>query len=404
MFAMELFLKQQKYMKRIFAGKHPGSITSVSSAALFFLLLAMPINNGCKPIRSLGRNPSGEKLAQIEQLPNYKNGQFQNLEPTVASPASSTRKKMRWTGFLKYFLKRPDGVVPSHTVPIVRTDLKQTIFEKPTVIWFGHSSFILKTKTANILFDPVFNHYAGPFPGMVKAYAGTNYYQTGDLPPIDAIVISHDHYDHLDYTTVRQLRKSVKKVIVPVGVGSHFIKWKFNPRKITELNWNESVRINENVRIIATPAHHRSNRTFEQRKTLWASYVIEADGYKIYFSGDTGYSSHFSLIGRQYGPFDLAMLECGQYNTRWSQNHMFPWQTAKAAKDLRAAVVVPIHWGRFAESTHHWNEPVKLLLKSADSLRIPVTIPYIGQPVSVGEPAFQETWWLADELPALSRQ
>lgn len=374
-------------MKRITMNSSTVKLCAKAFALVIFFLLP----TGCKPIISLGKNPSGEKLRRIESLPNYQDGQFQNLEPSTA-PATN-RKKMKWTGIIKHILNRPAVAKPDHILPTMLTNLKTPPLEKPSVIWFGHSSFLLKAKSGTILFDPTFSGYAGPFPGMITAFEGTNHYTVKDLPPIDVLVISHDHYDHLDYTTVRQLRKKVKRVIVPIGVGSHLLHWGYKPEQITELNWHDFVQVNDSLRITATPAHHRSNRTFTQRKTLWSSYVIQAGSYKIYFSGDTGYSKHFDLIGKRYGPFDLAMLECGQYNVKWPQSHLFPWQTARAAQDLKTRVMVPIHWGKFAESTHPWDEPVELLLKSADSLGIAVSVPFIGQPVVVGDTIVQEPWW-----------
>lgn len=355
------------------------------------LLLWFPLS--CQPVKALGKNPSGEALKKIEALSNYKNGQFQNLEGLPSGTAPVAGKKLKWTGLLKYLLSKPKAMQPPGPVPSVMTDLKNTSYAKPTVIWFGHSSFLLKTATATILVDPNFSGYAGPFRGIITAFAGSNVYDAGDMPVIDALVISHDHYDHLDYETVRALRKKVKRVIVPVGVGAHFIHWGYQPDMITELNWNEAVALNGKVKITAAPAHHRSNRGFASRKTLWASYIIAADGYKIFYSGDTGYSSHFKLIGERYGPFDLALMECGQYNTKWPQSHMFPSQTAQAAIDLKAANIIPVHWAKFAESEHRWNEPVKLLLKSADSLHVPVAIPLIGQPYTVGGAMQQYIWW-----------
>jgi L-ascorbate metabolism protein UlaG (beta-lactamase superfamily) len=365
-------------------------VEKFTSCLLLILLVMIP--PACKPIRSLGKNPSGEELKKIEALPNYRNGAFQNMEDSLRDSVV-TAGKIKWYRMLKFLLaSKPANTRPSKPLPVVLTDLLAN-YPKPTVIWFGHSSFLLKTATANILVDPNFNSYAGPLKGMVPAFEGTMEYRVKDLPPIDALVISHDHYDHLDYTTVRQLKKKVKRVIVPMGVGSHFRKWGYKPEMISELNWNEAVQLNSQLRITATPAHHRSNRTFAQRKTLWASYVIEADGYKIYFSGDTGYSQHFKLIGGQYGPFDLALLECGQYNSKWPRNHIFPYQTARAAVDLKTAMIIPAHWGRFAESEHPWNEPVKRLLASADSLKLPVSVPLIGQPYTIGQSFEQIRWW-----------
>ncbi|HEV7333834.1 MAG TPA: MBL fold metallo-hydrolase [Flavisolibacter sp.] len=368
---------------------------------LFCIFLVLP---SCKPIVSLGRNPKNEDLAKIESLPNYQNGQFRNIEDTItrsdshttagnpASAAPTTRRRNRWTGLFKYFFRDKTSTHPTTPIPIMVTDL-HTRFEKPTVIWFGHSSALVKTKGANILFDPSFSGFAGPFRGLVNAFSGTNYYVSKDFPSLDAVVISHDHYDHLDYTTIRQLRKKTKRFVVPMGVGSHLRRWGIPADKISEVNWHDVVTINDSLRIISTPAHHRSNRTFAQRKTLWSSYIVDDGEHKIYFSGDTGYSRHFKLIGDQYGPIDLALLECGQYNERWTRSHMFPWQTVRAAQDLRAQTVIPIHWGKFAESTHAWNDPVNRLMKSADSTGQAVSVPYIGEPYSIGDQPLTYRWW-----------
>jgi L-ascorbate metabolism protein UlaG (beta-lactamase superfamily) len=347
-------------------------------------------------MKALGKNPSGEVLKNIEALPNYKNGQFQNLYQVVQPitiDTISNPPKWRWTRMLKFFAGQPKKVLPSKTLTAVNTDLVNTTFDKPTVIWFGHSSFLLKAGTANILVDPSFSGFAGPFKGAIKAFRGSNVYDEQDMPVIDALVISHDHYDHLDYLTVKRLRKKIRRVIVPIGVGSHFRYWGFPAHMITELNWNDSVKLTNSITITATSAHHRSNRTFEQKKTLWASYVIRAEGYKIFYSGDSGYSDHFKTIGQQYGPFDLAMMECGQYNLKWPQSHMFPRQSVQAAVDIGATMTIPVHWGKYAESEHAWNEPVNLFKKAADSLNVPVTVPFIGLPFTIGTVMEVPDWW-----------
>lgn len=371
-----------------------------SSGRLLLLVVVIVVIvaflSACSSFRSLGKNPSGKALKKIERLPNYKSGEFQNLYPGVQRTITDNvtiSRKPRWLYMLKFFAGQPKTVLPSRPLVAVNTDLVNTSFDKPTVIWFGHSSFLLKTGRTNILVDPSFSGFAGPFKGAIKAFEGSNVYTERDMPVIDALLISHDHYDHLDYLTLKRLRKKIKRIIAPIGIGSHLVHWGFPAQIITELNWDESVQLTTTVMITATPAHHRSNRTFKQKKTLWASYVISADSYKIFYSGDTGYSQHFSRIGKQYGPFDLALMECGQYNIRWPQSHMFPDQTAQAAIDLRAAMTIPVHWGKYAESDHGWNESVNRYIKAADSLKVPVTVPFLGQPYTIGSMVKRVDWW-----------
>jgi L-ascorbate metabolism protein UlaG (beta-lactamase superfamily) len=341
---------------------------------------------GCGIIKSLGNNPEGAALAKIEKLPNYKDGKFHNIE-------GDDSVKINGFKALKSMLNRPETVRPFNKLPSFETDLKSLVVKAPTIVWFGHSSVFIKTVQGTILIDPIFSKSAGPIPGMVKAFRGSTSYSSDDMPQIDVLLISHDHYDHLDYNTMKQLKDRINRVIVPVGVGSHFVRWGFDPKKIIELNWNESAPIIGDIEITATPARHRSNRTLKTDKTLWASYVIKANGYKIFYSGDGGYGAHFKKIGQQYGSFDLALMECGQYSPNWPTHHMHPEQTAQAAADLKAKMIQPVHWGKFAESHHPWNEPVSRLLRAAGQFRYEVSIPEIGQPYTIGQPAKKVVWW-----------
>jgi L-ascorbate metabolism protein UlaG (beta-lactamase superfamily) len=239
----------------------------------------------------------------------------------------------------------------------------------------------------------VFSGNAGPIPFLVRAFRGSKHYHAGDMPEVDVVVISHDHYDHLDYRTMMRLKDKVKKFVVPAGVGSHLRYWGIEDEKIVEVNWGDLVTL-PGVKIVATPAQHRSNRTFkEQNKTLWASYVIELGGYKLFYSGDGGYGDHFREIGNKFGPFDLALLECGQYSVNWPYTHMMPAQTAQAAVDLRARVMQPVHWAKFAESNHSWNEPMELLLPAAEKLAVKVSVPLIGEIYVLGTSPQQKVWW-----------
>jgi len=357
------------------------SCLGVGMAAL--LLTAMA---GCGLVKSLGKNPEGEELARLEALPNYKNGGFQNL---AKRPDSTINHQ---NPLLSMFRNRRGPIRPSHGLPWVKTNLMTLTASPPTVVWFGHSSLLIKTRQGNILIDPIFSNHAGPVPGLIKAFKGTKHYHAEDMPPIDVLIISHDHYDHLDYRTLKKLKDKIKTAVVPMGVGSHLVYWGFDPKKIIELNWDQSITLPGGLRITATPAQHQSKRTFsEKNKTLWASYVIQADHYRLFYGGDGGYGSHFKQIGQQYGPFDLALLECGQYGRPYV--HLGLGQPAQAAVDLQARLLQPIHWAKFPEANHPWNEPIKTLLPAAQKLGIRVNVPRIGEPYTLGDPPKKLVWW-----------
>lgn len=339
---------------------------------------------GCGIVRSVGKYPYGEALSRLDTFPNYKNGAFENL----AERADSTVKRNL------LFHNRPSTIRPSHPLPWVKTDLKTLAAPAPVIVWFGHSSLLIKTGQGNILIDPVFSNHAGPVPGLVTAFAGTKNYHAKDMPTIDVLIISHDHYDHLDYRTLKALKDRIKKVVVPLGVGSNFVYWGFDPKKIIELNWNDAVTLPGGLKVTVAPAQHRSNRTYKsENKTLWASFVIQADQYRIFYSGDSGYGPHFKQIGNQYGPFDLTLLECGQFSPNWPWTHLLLEQPVQAAIDLQARLLQPIHWGKFEAADHPWNEPIKKLLPAAEKAGMPVNVPRIGEPYILGNPPKTTVWW-----------
>ncbi|BAU54296.1 MBL fold metallo-hydrolase [Mucilaginibacter gotjawali] len=348
--------------------------------------LSLMVMAGCGLVKSMGEDPKGDELARLDTLPNYKNGSFENL----AEKANSSAKHNRWL-FLR---RRPASIRPASPLPWIKTDLRTLAEPAPTVVWFGHSSLLIKTGQGNILIDPVFSNHAGPVPGLVTAFPGTGHYHAKDMPTIDVLIISHDHYDHLDYRTLIKLKDKIKMAVVPMGVGEDLIYWGFDPKRIIELNWNQSTTLNSGLRITATPAQHRSNRTYGQdNKTLWASYVIQAGNYRLFYGGDGGYGAYFKKIGLQYGPFDLALLECGQYSPNWPWTHLWFGQAAQAAVDLHASLLQPIHWGKFVEADQPWNEPIKTLLPAAEKLGIQVNVPRIGEPYTLGNPPDKVDWW-----------
>ncbi|HSI89957.1 MAG TPA: MBL fold metallo-hydrolase, partial [Adhaeribacter sp.] len=295
-------------------------LTALIFASLFSLTGFMVMQQG-----PFGKTPKGKRLERIRQSPNYRNGAFQNLSET---PVQSEEASM--FGMLTDFINKSKNTRPPEPIPFVKTDLKALSEAKPAIIWFGHSSYLIKTHGKNILVDPVFSGYAAPVSFMVKSFEGANEYDVADMPEIDMLVISHDHYDHLDHKTIKALNGKVKHYYVPLGVGAHLENWGIAPEKITELDWWEFTEAG-NFKLTATPARHFSGRGLKRGKSLWASFVLETPDHKIYIGGDSGYDTHFKSIGEKFGPIDIAILETGQYNKNWPYIHMMPEQTVQAA-------------------------------------------------------------------------
>ena len=338
--------------------------------------------------KQFGALPSGERLARIQHSPNYKDGQFQNLSPTP-----DLAPDVSYWYILKQYMSKPDGTEPSQTIPSVKIDLKSIQTDKPVVVWFGHSSYFIKIKGKNILVDPVFSGQASPVSFFGKNYKGSNVYNVADFPELDLVLITHDHYDHLDYKTIMQLKDKTKVFYTSLGVGAHLEYWGINANNIKEFDWWQSENLSDSIRITATPARHFSGRKFKRNQSLWASYVLETSDYKLFLGGDSGYDTHFKTIGQRFGSFDLVLLECGQYNTSWPYIHMMPEEVAQAANDLNAKVLMPVHWAKFTLALHPWNEPVKRLLKKTISMNIKTITPQIGEKVILNEVYPDKIWW-----------
>jgi len=261
------------------------------------------------------------------------------------------------------------------------------------ITWYGHSALLLEMEGKRILLDPMFGAYSSPVSFFGKRFAYQSPIDINAFTNIDAVILSHDHYDHLDYVSILKLKDHVKHFYVPLGVGSHLQYWGVNAANITELDWWGTTEAGD-FSFTAAPARHFSGRGIRDRnKTLWASWIIKGKYNKIYFSGDGGYGAHFKEIGERYGPFDFTLMECGQYNEKWANIHMMPEQTLQANIDLRGKAMMPVHWGAFALAVHPWREPAERLLKAAALHEVRVAYPFIGQRFSINEPLPAIKWW-----------
>ena len=337
-------------------------------------------------MKTFGKIPSGEALKRIEASSNYRDKSFHNIAATKVFTGES-QVKIFWD-----FLNRKN-IKPPKPLPSVKTNLKDLPNDKPVITWFGHSSYLIKINGKHILVDPVFGGHASPFSFTAKSFEGSDIYTVEDLPAIDVLLISHDHYDHLDYTTVQQLIPKTKMVCTSLGVASHLQYWGFDSNNIIEFDWwDEHVLFND-LKLTAVPARHFSGRGLIRNKSLWSAFVLQSNEYNLFLGADSGYGDHFKMIHEKFSSFDIAILECGQYNLAWHNIHMLPEETVQAGFDLHAKVLMPVHWGKFALSLHTWDEPIQRVVAKAEELNVRITTPMIGEPVILDRSYPGSKWW-----------
>jgi L-ascorbate metabolism protein UlaG (beta-lactamase superfamily) len=265
--------------------------------------------------------------------------------------------------------------------------------EKDLLVWFGHSSYYMQVDRKKILVDPVLSGSASPIKFTTRSFRGSDVYTAEEIPIIDYLFITHDHWDHLDYDTLRKLKPKVKSIITGLGVGEHLEYWGYDKNIIIEKDWNEEIKLDNNFSVITAPTRHFSGRTFKRNSSLWMSFVLITPDMKIYIGGDSGYDDHFALIGKQYGPFDLAILENGQYDKNWKYIHMMPEEVVQAAQDLRAKKLFPVHWSKFSLSIHSWDDPIIRVVKEAQRKGVDVLHPMIGETIYFKENIQTTAWW-----------
>lgn len=337
-----------------------------------------------------GKLPSGERLTRIEQSPNYRNGQFHNQVPTPNFSNGGNFFRV----FYEFMFNADKRNVPTDSIPHIKTNLQRLPADQDVLIWFGHSSYFIQLEGKRILVDPVFSANASPVSFTTKSFPGTQAYTAEDMPHIDFLIITHDHWDHLDYKSVVELLPKVSQAFCPLGVGAHLEYWGYPADIVHESDWGDTANLSGGFKLRTTPTRHFSGRGLKRNTSLWASYVLESPTSKIYIGGDSGMGPHFAEIGQKYGPFNLVILENGQYNAYWENIHLLPNQLLQAAEQLQAKNVLPVHAAKFPLSNHAWDEPYQKIREANRDFGLRLLTPIIGEVVRLDDNTQTFTdWW-----------
>ena len=346
-------------------------------------------------MRSLGKRAQGARLERMRASPLWAGNRFENAHAILpglrdASAAMPT---------LSEFLCGGERRVPSGPLPSM--DPRGIWLQPPAsglrATWLGHSTLLIEIDGLRVLTDPVWGPRASP-----SRFAGPRRFQPVPvplraMPPLDLVIVSHDHYDHLDYPTIRELARHDVPFVTSLGVGAHLEAWGVSPERIVELDWWETHRLpNTGLTITATPSQHFSGRGLKDRNaTLWSSLVVESPRHRVFFSGDTGLTTEYAAIRERFGPFDLVMLEVGAFHPAWGDIHLGPANALEALKLLGGGAFLPVHWGTFSLALHDWDEPAETLLALGPRRDAQLLMPRLGEPVEPAEAAIVTPWWRA---------
>lgn len=336
-----------------------------------------------------GASAKDDRLASMKASPNWKDGKFVNTVPQ--SEIRLGEMVIGWFG-------RPDQTEPNNALPVISRRARD--FDAPPesglrITWLGHSTLLVEIDGYRVLVDPVWAERASPFKSSGPKRFHAAPLPLDELPDIDVVVISHDHYDHLDQQTVIALGDRAPLYAVPLGVGAHLEHWGVPADRIVERDWWGEVAVG-NLTLIATPARHASGRAFtfsDRDETLWSGWVIRGPEHRVYYSGDTAMLPELADIGERFGPFDAALIETGAYNALWTDVHLGPEQAIVAHELVRGGLFIPVHWGTFDLAFHNWTEPVERVLAAADVAGVPVSVPRPGQSIEPSAPPAPTRWW-----------
>jgi len=339
-----------------------------------------------------GKLPEGARLERIRSSPHYRDGEFKNTTPTRMLAEGQNPLKIVW----KNFFVDKARTWPPKPLPALKPDLKTLDRTQDALVWLGHFSFFLQLGGQRILLDPVFNDHAAPFAVFNRNFPGTDLYRAADMPDMDFLLVSHDHWDHLDHQTAVGLMPKVKRAVMPLGAGAHFEHWGWPQEKLLEADWNTTLRFEDGFSIHIVPARHFSGRLLTRNQSLWCGFVLETPARRIFLSGDSGYGPHIADIAGAFDGFDLAVLDGGQYDARWPLLHMTPEEAARAAQELKAKKLLLAHVGRFCISAHPWEEPLERVVEASRGKAFQLVTPKIGELFRLDAAEHPCThWWKA---------
>lgn len=355
----------------------------------FLVLLCVGITLFLNLDPAFGGNPTKEQKDNYKRFGNYIDGKFVNAVPTSLFMRSSESSSAT---------DDSKDLNPTAKISVEPINWNKIKSEKDSLTWFGHSAFLISIDNKKILLDPIFSPIASPV-----SFVGVNRYKYSEdmaniideMPPIDAVFISHDHYDHLDYQSIIKLKSKASHFFVPLGVSAHLIRWGIPKEKITELNWWDEMEY-QGLSVTLTPSRHFSGRgILNSNTTLWGGWAVLGKKSRLYYSGDGGYGPHFKEIGKKYGPFDMTIIEGGQYDQRWAEMHMIPEQSVKASLDVNGNNMMLMHWGGFTLANHGWKEPIERALNAAKEKEVNLIVPKIGETVQLDSDLHIpiSSWW-----------
>ncbi|WP_405150044.1 MBL fold metallo-hydrolase [Sphaerisporangium sp. NBC_01403] len=358
-------------------------LTGGAAVAAGWALHDIPAELGARPLRS-----GEERAARILRSPQFKDGAFRNPMPGETGVPSGPPP-----GLVREMLTGRDKRRPSAPVPLVAPSRAVPSPDGLGVVWFGHASTLVEIEGRRVLLDPVWSKRVSPSQLVGPKRLHPVPAGLGALPEVDAIVISHDHYDHLDLATVRTLtRVQSAPFLVPLGIGAHLEKWGVPSERVIELDWEEEAQV-AGLRFTATAARHFSGRTLSRNDTLWGSWAVAGAGRRVFYAGDSGYFDGYARIGAEHGPFDLTLMPIGAYSPAWPDIHMNPEEAVNAHIDLGGELLLPVHWATFTLALHPWAEPVDRLWREAKARDARIVVPRPGEHVDVDASPAVDGWW-----------